>query len=201
MSVAKPKTTTTTNTPTTNTSKNLNLQDTSGITVGEAGGDITIVNTDMNAFDRATDLAQRTVDVGEQIARDALQLSLDTTNRVVDDARSSRDFALNVGEKAINSVSAAYQSSAQFQQNAANLVANSSENFFDKALAFGKDLLQKSQDSLGSTVTALNASYREQSKGTDERVAEISGNAIKYTVGAVVVVALLALGFAAWRKS
>lgn len=48
--------------------ENLNLQDLEGITVGRAGGDVTVINTDQNAFDRATELAQRSVAAGEALA-------------------------------------------------------------------------------------------------------------------------------------
>ena len=47
------KSTSSTSSSVSTVSRNLNIQDTEGLAIGEAGGDVTIIQTDMNAFDDA----------------------------------------------------------------------------------------------------------------------------------------------------
>lgn len=153
------------------TSRNLNLQDTEGVTVGEAGGDVTIVSTDHNAFDRASDLARQSIEVAESISRSGLELSLQQTREISDLSRSAIDE-----------------------------VSTSAGSFYDKAISFAKDITQRSGDTLADTVEALNAISVEQNKSTDQRVAEISQNAIRYTLIAVGIITVGVLGFAVFGR-
>jgi hypothetical protein len=271
MSVSKPSTNTQQQTQTQSVSRNLNIGDTSGITVGEAGGDVTIVSTDYNALDIASALASRSVDVGESLGHDALNLASyfadvsaqqarDVTESQADLARdafvevgnaNSRafqfgDLAFGTVEKALSSVgdisanalaettdlgrsaiagvsnayadsatyqgkalqetadigraaiagiSNAYADSATYQGQAleaisagANTLSEGLANAYSSALEFARGLQAKATDQIGSTVSALNAIAVEQNKSSDQRLAEVSGNAVKYvTVGVAVV--------------
>lgn len=209
------------------TSRNLNLQDTEGVTVGEAGGNVTVVQTDHNAFDRATSLAERAVEAGTDLGKDAQRLSLETSQLVTEQSRRTLETvndlasgalseygnltgkALSFGEqafsavdKALGQVSGAYQDAAQYNKAALTTVADQSESLIDRALNFVKDLQGKASDQLGSTVTALNTIAREQSKSTDERVAEVSQNAMR---NVLIIVGIITVGGVAYaifgRKS
>ena len=206
MSHSNPRTTTNTSTPTTNTSKNLNLQDTSGITVGEAGGDITIINTDMNAFDRASDLAQRSLDVGANLAGDAFATSEYFAKLFAEGSAYSLDAVSDFGKEAFSSVdqifadSAAYQNKAltavqQTQDNALSTVNDLFRDTFVGVTDFLKDLQGTAQTQLGDTVTALNAIAVENNKSSDQRIAEISD---KTTRSVVIIVAIIVVGGVAY---
>lgn len=221
---------------TNNVSRNLNLQDTEGVTVGEAGGNVTIISTDHNAFDSATDLARQSLSVGEALGGDALRLSLETTNAVSDLSRygfdtiadlaggsinevgniansalSFGDRAFTTVEKALGGVSQAYQDSAAYQKQALTAVQDTQasaldtisdlfSNAFVGVTDFIGNLQGKAQTQLGETVTALNAIAVEQNKSSDQRIAEISENSIKYVLIAVGVLATGAVAFAIFKK-
>ena len=61
-----------TSTTNTQTSENLNVQDVEGITTGKVEGDFTLYSTDMNAFGKASDLAQKSLDVGKALQSENL---------------------------------------------------------------------------------------------------------------------------------
>lgn len=217
--------TTQTASTTNNVSRNLNLQDTEGVTVGEAGGDVTIVSTDHNAIGAATDLAARSVDVADSLGRAGLELSIATSREVRDLASGAisevgnvAGAALNFGdrafgtvEKALGQVSGAYQDSAAYQKQALTAVQDTQQNALDTVTDLFRDaftgvtdfignLQGKAQTQLGETVTALNAIAVEQNKSSDQRIAEISENSIKYVLIAVGVLATGAVAFAIFKK-
>lgn len=211
MSVAKPKTTTTTNTPTTNTSKNLNLQDTSGITVGEAGGDITIVNTDHNAFDQASQLAQRSLDVGAQNASDALATSEYFAKLFAEGSAYSLDAVADFGDKSFSAVDKIFADSSAYQKQALTAVQDTQADAlgsvsaafkyaFDGLTNFVGKLQSTAQSQLGDTVESLNAIAVENNKSSDQRIAEISDKSQRYVVIVVAVVVVGGLVYAATRR-
>ena len=204
------------------TTQNLTQTETSQSTVSEnegvavAGGSNNVITyTDYNAIGRATDLAQSTLDASNDISRNALALSLQTSQLSADFAGGAvtdvTNFARNFGdsvfstvEKALGSVSGAYQDSAAFQNDGLNsvtyaqgdalaavqetnagaldTVSNVFKSAFQGITDFVGNLQERAQNQLGDTVTALNEIATENSKSTDQRVAEISGNAIRYVV-------------------
>lgn len=236
MSSSRSRASTQTASTTNNESRNLNLQDTEGVTVGEAGGDVTIISTDHNAFDRASDLARLSVDTAESLGRSGLELSLQTTRSVTDFAESALaeqgdvlnqaftfgDRAFGTVEKALAGVSGAYQDSAAYNakalqavsaagadatarvqatsENAVQAVGTLFRDAFEGVTDFIGNLQGKAQTQLGETVTALNAIAVEQNKSSDQRIAEISENAIKYTLIAVGVLTGGAVLFAIFKK-
>jgi hypothetical protein len=143
-----------------------------------------VVSTDFNAIGSATELAKKAVDVADSIARSGLDLSVRSTQSIADLSRdalaenaNTLKEALNFADQQTNEVSAAYHD--------ASLTTSS---LFDKALDYLGHLT-------GDTVTALNAISVEQNKSTDERVAEVSTNATKYTllaISSIVIVGLIA---------
>lgn len=156
-----------------NTSRNLNLQDTEGVTVGEAGGDVTIVQTDMNAFDNAAKLASKSLDVSSDAMSDSFALvktiSLDAGANILE----SQDNAFKFGERSFGLVEKAYQDTGEYIEGA-----------FEKVLGFVGTVQGKAQESLSGTVKALNDSFRENTKSSDERVTDIAKN-LMYVLGAV----------------
>lgn len=209
------KSTANTSTTTSTTSRNLNLQDLEGINVGEAGGDITIVSSDMNAFDNASDLARRSLEVGEFLAGEAAAAisrgtgeAFDFSSRVSGDAfavaRESQgaafDFGLDAQSRAFDVSSDALATVAETGSDALSQVRDAFSaagtlvaDLFRDSLSFVGATQTRQQESLGETVTALNTIAREQSKSTDERVAEVSAGAqrnIVIIVGVVVVGAI-----------
>ena len=211
-------------------SRNLNLQDTEGVTIGEAGGNVTVVSTDHNAFADASDLARRAVDAGEALGRDALNLSLQQTREVsgtlldlskgaisevgniAGTALTFGDRAFGTVEKALGEVSGAYQDASAYQMQALQEVSATSDNAISKVGEFFKDaftgvtefvggLQAKAQDQLGDTVTALNAIAVEQNKSTDQRLQESTEKMLKYTLIGFGVLVVGFIGVQLLRKS
>lgn len=174
---------TTTAQTTNQVSRNLNLQDTEGVTIGEAGGNVTIVSTDYNAFSDASQLARNAVDVAESIGRDALNLSLQQTREVS------------------GTLSGAYQDASAYQQQALQEVSSSAGSFFDKAIAFASNLASKSAETLSGTVAALNDISVEQNKSTDQRLQESTERTLKYALIGFGVLAIGLVGFAVANRS
>lgn len=217
------KAATTTSTTTNQVSRNLNLQDTEGVTIGEAGGNVTVISSDFSAIDNATRLAQGALDASTELGTEAARLSYETsqlvseTNRtalqttadvasgavaeIANFGKSFGDSAFSTVDKALGRVSGAYSDASQFQKaalsevsatqaGALDTLSNTFKAAFQGVTDFVGNLQERAQSQLGDTVTALNQIATENSKSTDQRVAEISGNAIKYVViglGLVVV--------------
>lgn len=175
---------TTTAQTTNQVSRNLNLQDTEGVTIGEAGGNVTVVSTDHNAFADASDLARRAVDAGESIGRDALNLSLQQTREVsgtlldlsqgaisevgniAGSALTFGDRAFGTVEKALGEVSGAYQDASAYQKAALSEVALTNER--------AVDALKDTQTGTLSTVTNL---FRDAFTGVTDFVKDLQTGA------------------------
>ncbi len=164
---------------TSNTSSNLNLQDTAGVTVGEAGGSVSITSTDAGAVRGIVDTAMASNDLARDLTSGALHANisaLDDAYEVVNDTtRLAFDAVDSSNERAFSYF-------GSINSEALDFVRETSGNLYDKALA-----------QVGGTVEALNAISVEQNKSTDQRVAEVSQNAIKYIAVVVGVVAFAAL--------
>lgn len=211
MSHSNPRTTTNTSTPTTNTSKNLNLQDTSGITVGEAGGDITIVNTDHNAFDRASELAMESLAVSQSLGEDAFATSEYFAKLFAEGSAYSLDAVTGFGDSAFSAVdqlfadSAAYQNKAltavqDTQADALSTVSDLFRDAFTGVTDFVKDLQGNAQTQLGETVTALNAIAVENNKSSDQRIAEISEGTTRSVIWIVAIIVVGGVAYAAFKE-
>jgi len=208
------KSTSSTSSSVSTVSRNLNIQDTEGLAIGEAGGDVTIIQTDMNAFDDASELARRSLDVSESLAREsfaviqrsteeafdfggsAFEVSSDALKEVAQAGRESQEFAgsalrevSQISGDALSQVRAGFEAAGDF-------VAN----LFGRSLDFVRGTTERQQESLGETVSALNVIAREQSKSTDERVAEVAAGAQKNIVIIVGVIAAGALGYAIFSR-
>lgn len=132
-------------------------------------GDSYIVNTDHNAIDRATELAKRSVDAGESLALEAFSLSRSLTRDVIDVARDSQE-----------------------------IVADQSGDFLQTALDYTRDLNTRFQNTIGSTVDAIQRIGVEQNKSTDQRLAETTERTLRY---AVIALGVMAVGLAAFAYS
>lgn len=172
-----------TSSSTTNVSRNLNIQDVEGITVGEAGGDVTVLHTDFNAIDRATDLAQKSLDVADSISRSGLSLALNQTETIADLARGTTQVVSDSTENALDKVTSMARDAVSFIGD------------------FVEKLQGNAQTTLGSTVEALNKISVEQNKSSDQRLAEVSGNAVRYMVIAVGVLAGGAVLYAIFKRN
>ena len=122
--------------------------------------------------------------VGSQAIDSATRAVVDSTDNALGTIKIFGDKAFGTVERALGSVSGAYSDAADYQDRA-----------LSKSLDFADGILSASQKSVNSTVTALQDISREQNKSTDQRVAEISGNAIKYVS---IAVGAIGLGFVAW---
>lgn len=219
MSSSSSRASTTTAQTTSQVSRNLNLQDTEGVTIGEAGGNVTVVSTDHNAFADASTLARSAVDIAESVGRDALNLSLEQTREVsgtlldlskgaisevgniAGTALTFGDRAFGTVEKALGEVSGAYMDASAFQKAALQEVSSSAESFFDKAIAFASNLASKSAETLSGTVAALNDISVEQNKSTDQRLQESTEKMLKYTLIGFGVLVVGFIGVSVMRKS
>lgn len=210
--------------------QNVNVQDVDGLTIaGNEGGSITVYSTDQNAFDNASRLAADAVSFAEAIAGDSLRLSLESSNLVATAGQRAQENVVDIAGGAISEIGNSQRNALAFGEQSLAAVADNARDFgvelsnnsrdfaaalrgfasdaadnatdlFERALSFVGASAKASQDSLGSTVTALNTIAREQSKSTDERVAEVSGNALKYTLLAVVGLAVAAVAYGALKK-
>lgn len=216
---------TTTETTTQNVSRNLNIQDVEGVTVGEAGGDVSIQMTDFNAIDRATSLAERSVDAGERIAleqsdflrdissdvgsivRDAFGFGRSTQQEALDAIGTSQSrafgFASDSQAEAFSFASASQAEARSTSQRALDFaedVTVGAGDFIREALGFSRGVVEAQQASLSQTAAVLQTSAREASKSTDERVAEISAQGQRTVLIAVGIIAAGLVAFAAFRR-
>lgn len=224
MSVSKPVNKTQDTSSTYNTSKNLNLSDTSGITVGETGGDLTIINTDQNAFDIVSEIARGAVDAGQTLAEEGFSTAeyfaklfndsstysqgaaYDFSSKFGDSAFSSVDRAVGaIQDSSSRALDAVYDTSANAlnkvtssNESALDLLSNTFKGAFQGVTDFVSNLQEKAQSQLGDTVTALNAIAVENNKSSDQRIAEISTNTTKYIVIALAVLVTGAVAYSAF---
>ncbi len=196
---AKQKSKSETSQSTSNKSTNINLQDTGdGTNIGvETIGSLTLV--DPGSFELGRDAINSARDMLGSItdlARSVLGSNQDTLLRsfdFLDDSRSDTlDFASDSNRLVANSTRDALDFASERSADQLDL--------FGGVLGFVKDLQRDAQSMLGSTVTALNAIAVEQNKSTDQRVAEISGNATKYVLLAVVSLAVVGGAIAIFRR-
>jgi hypothetical protein len=212
-----------------NENRPITITDSDYAQVIEAGGDVYAVNTDYNAIDRATELAARSLDVGESIVRDGLrtieETSRMTTNAAVDLGEGAFDLAyesqyLNaqVAGRAVQSAEFSSELVADFSSDAlfatsdlargfgesterlAGNVQDQAGDFLNTTLEFTRGLQTKFQDTISSTVDAIQRIGVEQNKSTDQRLAESTETTLKYALIALGVMALGLVGFAATRR-
>lgn len=168
------KTKNSTENTTINTSRNLNLQDTSGTTIGEAGGDVTINTTDGGAIKGIVDTTLSSNNLARDIVGGALHANADVTSDAFDLVDSTTRGAFSYFDR-INS-------------SALDFVRETTGNLYAQALT-----------QVGGTVDALNSISKEQNKSTDQRIAELSQNAIKYVIATVAIIAVAALVYSRKR--
>lgn len=192
--------------------------------VGVVGSDNQILFSDQGAIAAGEAIAREALDA----SRTLYSRSLDSQDATVSEAFGavgdavreigrSQDLAYGFGEaafgtvdRALASVSGAYRDAATVQQDALDTVSQESErttsliatlagDFVEGLAKFAKDATTTTQETIGETVTALNAIAVEQNKSTDQRVAEISANATKYVVIGVGILAAAAAAIAIFR--
>lgn len=133
-------------------------------------------------------------------------------------ALQSTQSALDFGARSLSTVDSAFAkaSAAQFDataqvagasrlvadaySGASSSVIDSVSGFFKSALSFVGDLQSNSQTQLGNTVTALNTIAKENSTSADQRVAQVSTDAIRYVVYGVAALAAAGALFAIFRS-
>lgn len=213
MSVSKPKSTT--NEATSQSSKNLSLTDTSGITVGETGGDLTIINTDQNAFDIVSEIARGAVDAGQSLAEEGFSTAEYFAKLFNDSSTYAQgaayDFSAGFGDKAFSTVdravgtiqdsnTRALDSITSSNENALDILSNTFKGAFQGITDFVGGLQEKAQSQLGSTVEALNAIAVENNKSSDQRIAEISTSTTRNIVIVIAILAASGVAYAVFKK-
>lgn len=182
-----------------NTTTNVNQEDYSG-TVAREGSSLTITQREespealeaarqiaLGGFDLGARSVQAAENAGQAVVAGqfrALDFAGDITDKNLGTIKSFGDSAFSTVEQSLGRVSGAYETAANYQERA-----------LSGALDFSAEILGASQKTIGSTVTALQEIGREQNKSTDERLAEVSGNAIKYVT---IAIAAVGLGLLAW---
>lgn len=147
-------------------------------------GDLTITQASPEEIAAGRDIALAGVaasEYGASAAVSASKTALDTVSRF-------GDSAFSTVEKALGRVSGAYESAADYEYRA-----------LGSSLDFVRDLQRSSLSQVGETVSALNAISTEQNKSTDQRVAEISQNAIKYVIWGVGLLVVGVVAYSAMR--
>lgn len=175
---------------TTQTSENLNIQDIEGIAIANDSGDVSIVQTDHNAIGSATDLARRSVEAAEGINADSLDFATRTLNTSVGAISRAFDTVGDLAGDSIDAVGEAYRGAGDFVAEA----QDDSYSFAGQALAFVRDAVQTTQDTIGQSVSAVLAIGKEQNTSADQRVAELAQGSQKnmLILAGIVGVALIA---------
>ena len=151
--------------------------------VGKAG----VVNiTDGGAFSDAVAFGRDLL----EIPGAALTAVVDTSAKALDAFADNADRSFEFSEELFGG---ALDFAGDFAEKQSERYTDFARGLVSSSLEQVSDTVQRSQDSLAGTVTALNTIAREQSKSTDERVQELA----KYVVIGVV---LLGLGFVAMRS-
>ncbi len=200
---AKQKSSSTTSQSTSNKSTNVNLQDTGdGTNIGaETIGSLTLIDPGAFEFGReALDNARQMLSYVTDLASNVLGANQDTLLRSYDFLDDSRQDSLDFASESNRLVQAATRDALAFADDRAAEQIDVFGGLFNGVLNFVKDLQSDAQSMLGSTVTALNAIAVEQNKSTDQRVAEISGNATRNVLFAVVALAAVGGAVAIFRK-
>jgi hypothetical protein len=202
------KTQTSTSSNATNINTPVNLQDTSGIAIGQAGGAVTVNATDFGAINAALAAGIDFQEGANDATRDALAYGesvFSTVENALGRVGSAYENAADVQSEALGAVSdLADRSSsriAQISEGAINATSEAASNFFDRALNFAASLSAKQQSSLSDTVTALNAVAVESSKSTDQRVAELAEGSQKTILIALGIAVTGVLGFVIFRRA
>lgn len=175
-----------------NTTTNVNQEDYSG-TVAREGSVLQITQREESpeAIEAARQIGLGGLDLGAlsvgavaQGSREALNFATNITDKTVTQLDRFGDRAFSTVEQALGKASGAFETAASYQDRA-----------LDTSLDFVGNILDVNQKTLGNQVAALNAIATENNKSADQRVAEISGNAIKYTTYAVIAIGL---GLGVW---
>lgn len=201
----------------------VNVQDSAGAQVFDTGGgDIYAVSTDYNAIGSATELARASVEAGVKsaegandlalsVSRMAFQSSESLANLVADSssenlratqslARDTTYATADIAGRAIDSAEASRSQIADIAESANSRIQSTAQGALNTSLDFVRGLQTKFQDTVSSTVDALQRIGVEQNKSTDQRVAEVSQNATKYVVIGLVVLGVATVAVFALRK-
>lgn len=179
--------------------------------VALGGGDVYAVSTDHNAIGAATELAARSIEAGENLVSEAARLSLETSRGVIDASRDAQDLVAEIAGRSgadIRDLASDYGADVRSLAGSAlstseRLAAGAQEQSADvltRALDFTRGLQTKFQETIGSTVDALQRIGVEQNKSTDQRLAETTDRTLKYALIALGVMATGLVVFAAMRR-
>lgn len=164
------KTQTSTSSTATNINTPVNLQDTSGIAIGQAGGAVTVNNTtsDYDAIDKAASIAEESIAEIGAASQGALRFGEDTVNAALafgqgafqsaeDSARNALTFGRDFGEAAfgtveqsLRSVGDAYEGAAAGQLAALETVADLADRNDSRIAQISEGALSTIQESAGS---------------------------------------------------
>jgi hypothetical protein len=190
-----------------NTNAPVNVQDSGGAQVFENKGDVNnyTMLTDYNAIDDATQLAQKSVDAATYLGDNAQQLSLKTSQLVADVLQSSQedsqaliakntagtiDAITETTRNALDATIAAQGGARQAESDALQTVAENSRSNLNTVIDFVGGIQSKFQDTISSTVDALQKIGKEQNTSTDQRLADTTTTITKYAIVGVAVVVL-----------
>ncbi len=141
--------------------------------------------------------ALRSANQSADTALDYQRLALGTVAESNFDALSAvSESWLSAAEATQHAQGQAYQAN----QSALNVVTDTVRDMFGGVTEFIGRLQGQSQDTLSSTVTSLNAVARENSKSTDQRLAESTDKMMKYAVIGVGLLAVAFIATAAMKK-
>lgn len=179
---------------------------------------ILVGDANRNALSYSRDITEGAISEVGSTARDSAALAVRTT----ENALAFGESAFGTVENALGRLGSAYENAASLQGEAVNAVTDLADrntsriaqisegaisatseaagSFFDKALAFASSLSAKQQSTLGETVSALNAVAVENSKSTDQRVAELAEGSQKTILIALGIAVAGVLGFAMFRR-
>lgn len=195
-------------TSTSNSNENNNVSNTNGgVNISKLGGGSTVINTDAGAIKGITQTAGDSIALAGQVSSDSQALLKSLANSVLDFSRStgtmvadttltSQKQAFQFGENAFSVVEQTTNDAQNFEKSALNTVADSQAGAFRDALDFVGKVVGNAQESLGSTVAAINEIGKQQNTSADQRVQDTATTAIKYVaIGLGVIGVAAAVAF------
>lgn len=179
---------------TTNVSRNLNIQDTSGITVGEAGGNVTVVQTDQGALAAGADVARRAIDfTGDLIAqsRDALNRGFDFGESALSSgervARAALDSNGDANARALDFGGDAISAIQRVNSDSLSLLGGLVSESIDASRTLARDSADANSRTVSDAIAGFGALAKQSTASTDDRVAKVAGYAVLAIVAAVVL--------------
>jgi hypothetical protein len=182
------------------TTSNLNLQETSGITLADIGGPVNLTTTDFDAVSMAGELGTQAIDLGRRSVDNVVDFAGRGVDSIVgatrDVNRDSLDFAGQALDTVADFADSGRRDSLDFATGALDKSFNFAGQSLEAATQFATDaggsVLDFARDMVGNTVSGFKELTMQTSASTDDRVAKVALYAFAAVAASVVLPKLFA---------